>query len=175
MPPAVVHVHPEGTELSETKVVFAGIASVNVAVEQLLGPELVTTAVSVMLLPAETGLGVPALVTDRSQAVATGVATVVLLLAELGSLVEAETEELAVTVVAATVAATFTTTMICDDALAARVVAVQVTLPVAPTAGVVQDQPAGTEIEANVVLVGTACTKLTADADPGPLFVTVCS
>ena len=41
--PAVVHVHPAGTGLSDTNVVFAGNASVNVALVQLLGPPFVTT------------------------------------------------------------------------------------------------------------------------------------
>jgi UDP-3-O-[3-hydroxymyristoyl] glucosamine N-acyltransferase len=45
MDPAVVQIHPVGTGLSETKVVLAGNASVNVALAQLLGPELVTTCV----------------------------------------------------------------------------------------------------------------------------------
>jgi hypothetical protein len=42
--PVVVHVHPEGVGI-ETNVVFAGIASVNVPLAQLLGPLLVTTCV----------------------------------------------------------------------------------------------------------------------------------
>jgi len=45
MLPLVVQVHPEGTELKDTKVVLAGIASVNVAVLQLLGPAFDTTCV----------------------------------------------------------------------------------------------------------------------------------
>jgi uncharacterized membrane protein YccF (DUF307 family) len=45
MDPVVVQVHPAGTGVSETNVVLAGIASVKVAVEQLLGPVLVTTCV----------------------------------------------------------------------------------------------------------------------------------
>jgi len=45
MDPVVVQVHPAGTGVSETNVVLAGNASVNVAVEQLLGPALVTTCV----------------------------------------------------------------------------------------------------------------------------------
>jgi len=45
MDPAVVQVHPAGTGVSETKVVLAGIASVNVALAQLLGPVFVTTCV----------------------------------------------------------------------------------------------------------------------------------
>ena len=43
--PVVVHVHPAGTGLSDTNVVFAGNDSVNVALVQLLGPPLVTTCV----------------------------------------------------------------------------------------------------------------------------------
>ena len=43
--PAVVQVHPAGTGVSDTNVVFAGNASVKVALVQLLGPLLVTTCV----------------------------------------------------------------------------------------------------------------------------------
>src|SRR5260370_26357555 len=43
--PSVVHVHPAGTGLSDTNVVFTGNASVKVALVQLLGPLLVTTCV----------------------------------------------------------------------------------------------------------------------------------
>ena len=85
----------------------------------------------------------------------------------------ADTDELAVMVVAASVEARLTTTIIFADVPEAKVGAVQVMLPVAPTAGVVQDQPAGTEMDANVVFVGTASKKLTPDAEAGPLFVTV--
>jgi hypothetical protein len=45
MEPVVVQVQPAGTVVSETNVVLVGIASVNVAVLQLLGPLLVTTCV----------------------------------------------------------------------------------------------------------------------------------
>ena len=120
--------------------------------------------------PAWTGLGVPLLVTVKSQAVITGVEVVVLLVSEF----VAETDEVAVIVVAGTVAATFTTTMISADAFEAKLGSEQVTFPLAPTAGVVQDQPAGIEIEANVVLLGTASVKLTAVAAEGPLLVIVC-
>jgi hypothetical protein len=41
--PAVVQAHPPGTGASDTNVVFAGNASVKVALVQLLGPPLVTT------------------------------------------------------------------------------------------------------------------------------------
>jgi hypothetical protein len=105
--------------------------------------------------------------------VVTGVAVVVLLLAELGSVVEEETVEVAVIVVAAIEEATFTTTIMLEDAPEAKLASVQVTVPVAPTAGVVQVQPAGAEIEANVVFVGTTSVKVAFVELAGPLFVTV--
>jgi hypothetical protein len=154
----------------ETKVVLAGIDSVKVAVLQLLGPELVTTWVYVILAPAVTGLGAPLSVTARSQAVATGVVVVVLLVSEFA----AETDEVAVIGVAVILGATLTTTMMAADVFAARLGSVQVTLPVAPTAGLVHVQPAGAETEANVALVGTASRKLTVVAAEGPLLVIVC-
>ena len=96
-----------------------------------------------MFDPAVTGLGLPLLVTVRSQETLTLVVTVVLLLAKLGSDVVADTVEVAVIVPAAD-GATFTTTTILSDAAAARLaVSLQVTFPVPPTAGVVQVQPAG--------------------------------
>lgn len=115
----------------------------------------------------------PLFVTARSHTAMAGVVMVVLLFAEFGSLVVEETEEFAVIEVAVTLGARFTATMMVADALAAKVGSLQVTLPVPPTAGAVQVQPAGAETETNVVLVGTASRKLTAEAGPGPLFVTV--
>ena len=56
--------------------------------------------------------------------------------------------------------------MISADAPDARLAIVQFTVPVAPTAGAVQDQPAGAETEAKVVLPGIASVKLTEDAAP---------
>jgi hypothetical protein len=44
--------HPLGIGVSETKVVFAGVISVKVAVAAALGPLLVNTCVYVMLFPA---------------------------------------------------------------------------------------------------------------------------
>jgi len=120
------------------------------------------------LLPAETGLGVPLFVTARSQATVTGVLMVVLLLAELGSLVLEETEEFAVIEAATTVDGTFTATMMLADAPEARLGSVQVTEAV-----ITQDQPAGADTETKVVLVGIASVKLTEAAAPGPLLVTV--
>ena len=70
--------------------------------------------------------------------------------------------------------ATFTAMIMSAEAPDARLASVQFTFPVAPTAGVVQVQPAGTDTEANVVFGGVASVKLTAEAAAGPLLVTVC-
>src|SRR5579864_3565436 len=126
-----------------------------------------------MFAPAATGLGVPLLVTAKSQAAPTLVETVVLLLDELGSLVVAVTDEFAVIVVGATLAGTFTTTIMSADAPEARLGSLQVTVPVAPTAGVVQVHPAGAITDWNVVFVGVASVKTTPDDAAGPLFVMV--
>jgi hypothetical protein len=159
------------TAATETNVVLAGVGSENVAALQLLGPEFVTVCVYVMLLPADTGLGVPLLVTVRSQATVTGVATVVLLFAAVGSLLVVVTVEFAVMVPAATVVGTFTTTMMSAAVVAARFGVVQFTFPLAPTAGWVQVQPAGADTDSNVVLTGVASVKLKPVAAAGPLFV----
>ena len=102
-----------------------------------------------MLPPAATGLGTPLSVTVRSQASRTLVTTVVLLLAEMGSAVVAETEEFAVIVATETLGATFTTTMISAEVPEARFGSVQVTDVVT-----VQVHPAGAETETNVVFAG---------------------
>src|SRR5580704_3733213 len=124
-----------------------------------------------MLLPAVAGFGVPVLVTARSQPTMINVATEVLLLAELGSVVVAVTEEFAVMVPVAVVG-TFTTTRMSAVAPAARVGSLQVTVPVPPTAGDVHVHPAGGETDSNVVFVGVASVKTTAEAEAGPLLVT---
>lgn len=127
-----------------------------------------------MFALAATGLGVPLFVTARSHSTESGVTAVVLLLAEFGSLVVAETEELAVMEAAVTVAGTLTTTMMSAAEPAVKLVALQVIVPVAPTAGVVHVHPEGAMTDSNVVLVGVASVKTTADEVAGPLFVMVC-
>jgi hypothetical protein len=103
------------------------------------------------------------------------VVTVVLLFALLGSEVVAETEEVAVIVPIATVEGTFSTTTMSAEVPAARfAVSLHVTVPVAPTAGVVQVHPAGASTDWNVVFTGVASVNATPVAAAGPLFVTVC-
>jgi hypothetical protein len=127
-----------------------------------------------MFAPAATGLGVPTLVTAKSQFAVTGVVMDVLLLAEVGSLVVEETEEAAVMEATATEGARFTITIMSAELPDGRLAAEQVTLPVPPTAGVVQVQPAGAETDAKVVFAGVASRKVGAVAAAGPLLVMVC-
>lgn len=94
-------------------------------------------------------------------------------MAEFGSEVVAAMEAAAVIEATVMVGATLTTTMMFAEAFTARLVAVQVMVPVAPTAGVVQLQPAGAEIDAKVAFAGTASVKVKLEAAPGPLSVTV--
>src|SRR5579863_1129200 len=127
-----------------------------------------------MLLPATTGLGVPALVTARSQRSPTPVTTVVLLLLKFGSEVVAVTEEFAVTALPGVFAGTLTTMTISADVPEPRLaVSLHTTFPVAPTAGVVQVHPAGASTDSKVVGPGVASVRLTPVAGAGPLFVMV--
>lgn len=166
---------PALTTTSETQLELLGVASVKAAPLQLLGPRLVTTCVYVMVFPAATGLGVPAFVTARSHATFTLVVTDVLLLLDVGSDVVADTDDVAVIVPIATLDGTLSTTTMSAVFPELRfAVSVQVIVPVPPTAGVVQLQPAGADADWNVVFVGVASVKLTPVAAAGPLFVTLC-
>jgi hypothetical protein len=143
-----VHVPPPVvTAATDTNAVLAGVASVNVPVLQFAGPLLVMVCVYVIFDPAATGLGLPLFVTVRSQATITFVVTLVLLFEDKGSDVVADTDDAAVIELATTVEGTFNTTMMFAVAPAARLGLVQVTVPVEPTAGVVQVQPAGAETD----------------------------
>lgn len=128
-----------------------------------------------MLLPATTGLGVPALVTAKSQRVPTPVMTVVLLLLKIGSGVVAVTEEFAVTGPPAVLGGTLTTITMSAAVPEPRLaVSLHTTFPVEPTAGEVQVHPAGASTDSKVVFVGTGSVKLTPAAAARPLFVIVC-
>lgn len=166
---------PALTTATDTKVVLFGLASLKVELLQLLGPLLVMVCVYVMLAFAATGLGVPLFVTARSHWTVTGVTTLVLLFADVGSLVVAATDELAVIFPAATVAGILTATTMSAVAPEARaLVSLHVMVPVAPTAGEVHVHPTGAVTDSKVVLVGVAWVNTTPVDDAGPLFVTVC-
>src|SRR5262252_5296368 len=127
-----------------------------------------------MFAPGATGEGAPEFATTRSTAAATVVFVVVELFAALGSLVPEDTVDVAaITVPSGVAALTFTVTMMLTAVPEATLGLLQFTLPVAPTAGVVQVHPAGAETAWNVVLAGVACWKVTAVAVAGPLLATL--
>ena len=172
----VLQLHPAGTP-SETNVVFAGIVSVKVLVKAGFGPLFDTVCEKVMLFPARTGLGDAEVVTARSVWVAPATVTfaVAVLLDGLGSGVADETVAVSDRVVPEAVPAlTLKTGWNVADAPAARVAMVHVMVPVPPTDGVMQDQPAGGAREKKVVFVGTVSVKLTEEAADGPAFMTGC-
>src|ERR1700722_4966599 len=129
-----------------------------------------------MLPPAATGLGVPLLVTTRSQATINGVEAMMLVLfpvfGSLGVVVTLEVSTMGLAA-AVPVGGTLTTTIMSASAATARLAAVQFTLPVAPTAGAVQLHPAGARTDSNVVLAGVPSVKLRPVAAAGPLLVIV--
>ena len=169
------HVQPAGAVI-ETKVVLAGVASLKVAGPVAATvPVLVTTCVNVRLLPTTAGFGEPELVTVNSACavVPTTVEAVAELLAEFGSLTDELTVAVsAITVPLATAAFTFTTIEKFADVLPFMFKVLQTTLPVPPTAGFMHVQPAGADMETNVVLAGTASTRVALSAALGPLLVT---
>src|SRR5215467_958488 len=97
-----------------------------------------------MLFPARTGDGVPEFVAVRLTAAPTVVVTVVVLLVFVGSPVVDDKVEVAVmTDPLASLAFTLTVTSMLATVPAGNPEFVQVTVPVAPTAGVEQLHPAG--------------------------------
>jgi hypothetical protein len=130
-----------------------------------------------MLDPATTGLGEATFVPDSwaPAVVPTMVAATAMLLLELGSLTDELTVAgLVITVPFAVPELTLTTSEKVAAVLPPIFKFVQTTLPVLPTGGVVQLQPAGAAIEANVVFAGTASTSVAWSAALGPLLVTTC-
>ena len=130
-----------------------------------------------MLFPARTGFGDPDYVTAISAwpAVATVKFAVTRLLDGFGSTVEDVTSAVSeMTTPEEVPAFTFTTTMIVAGAPTARVATEQDTVPVPPTEGALQVQPAGALTETNVVLDGTVSLSWVGPATDGPWLVTTC-
>jgi hypothetical protein len=96
------------------------------------------------VLPWVAGFGTPLLVTVRSHTVATVVVVVVVLVLTESV---ADTDDVAVIVPAAIVGATFTTTIMSAAVPEAMLGSVQLTFPVAPTAGVVHVHPTGADTD----------------------------
>lgn len=184
VPPAVgvLQAHPLGTT-SETNVAFTvaalllAVFSVNTKPEAVAGPLLVTTAVIVKLEPARTVGDDAVLVTARSACVAvpTVVMTVAVLFAKFGSLVPEVTSSTSTICVPLVVPfPTCTTTVKLTFPPLAKSGFVQDIVPVPPTAGVAQVQPATLLIDSKTVFAGMPSLKTTLTASSGPLFVIVC-
>ena len=150
----VVQVQPTGLA-RETNVSVPGSVSGNTTEAALLGPLLVAVIVYVRFEPATTGSGESTIVSDRSAEVETVVVAVALLFAPFGSpVVDVTFAVFESTVPDATVGATATVSVnvavpTANDGF------VQLTVPAAPTAGVVQLQPATAGSDTNVVPVGS--------------------
>lgn len=125
------------------------------------------------MAPALTGSGASARVTERSADAATVVVATPLLSAGLGSLVaDAAVAVLLITLPAVTAASTCTTSV--NAALPmANVAFVQETVPLLPSAGVVQLQPPGAASETNVVPLGKVSVKVAVVAALGPALLAV--
>ena len=159
--------------VAETKVVFAGTASVTVTVWPSLGPLLTKLTVYVMFEPATTGSGESVLVTERSAWVLTMEAAIAVLFPAFGSVVEpAAVAEFVTVAPLGAPALTLTTTVKTAVSPAATVALEKTTLPVAPTGGdeKVQPTPVVTVAETKVVLAGTASVTVTLWESLGPLL-----
>lgn len=166
-----VQVNPSGV-LMPSNAVPVGIAVVNDAPATALGPLFVRTTVSVNDEPAIAGFGVKLTPTDRVEAVVVVSVAVPLLLVDEGSGVVLDTVAVVLIVVPdGVVGFTFETTTMEAVCPAASASALQVMVPDAPTAGIVQENPEGVWIETNVAFEGTVVVKESDEASDGPLLV----
>src|SRR5271157_2395874 len=136
------------------------------------------TPVRVTFEPATTVGEEGVLVMARSAVPATPtvVMATAVLLARLGSVVpEVMLATSTICVPLEVPAATATTTVKMPEVLCAKMplVGLQEMAPAAPTAGVVQVQPAGMVMEEKVVLAGVVSEKTALMASMGPLLVTI--
>lgn len=168
---SVGHVTPAGST-SETKVVFAGTASVKVTLLTELGPLFAKFSRKVMLFPGVTGFGDAELVTLKSYwpADATVTFTVELLLDGFGSGVAVDVPAVLVITVPDAVPAT-TVTISVKVVVPPEGKDAMVQLTEAPGAGQTQALPVCAR-ETNVVCAGIASVKVTAVAAAGPLLCT---
>jgi len=170
--PGIEQVHPAAEEM-ETKVVLAGIVSVSTTVVAVSGPSLRTLIVYVMFPFATAGSGESAFRIRRLAPVdVVVVVAVIMLFADTGSSAEVTVAVFEMTVPFAVAAFTFTVSVKVALPLAGRVAIEQFTVPVPPTAGVVQLQPAGEDRDTNVVLDGNVSDRATVIASAAVRFVT---
>ena len=156
---------------AEVKLVPAGKTSVTVTPVAVPGPLFVTTMVKVSVPFGRLAAGVTVLTIATSGALTT-VDAVALLLAGVESGDVAPT--FAVFEIVEPAGAVVATVSVNEPVAAfASVAIVQVTVPVPPTAGVVQLQPPGDESDVNVVFAGSVSVSETLCATVGPLLVTL--
>src|SRR5690349_23258677 len=126
-----------------------------------------------MVLPALTGSGVSTFVIDRSAEPATVVVAVELSLPGFGSVVAEVSVAVLESTVPGAVDGLTATTSVKKSTVAPKLAFVQVTVPFAPTAGVVQDHGPVVESETNVVPAGSVSENDAVEALLGPAFVSV--
>jgi hypothetical protein len=169
----VIHDHPPGEEREEKRS-GGGRTSVIVTPGASLGPAFETTIVYCSGVPGRVSDGASVFVMPRSTSTADCELAVAESFAGIKSSGE-ETVAVADSVVpSATDELTWDTTVnVADAARFIVVVREQVTVPLVPTDGVLQDHPAGAPIETKVVGAGNG--RVTDAVLPvlGPLFVTV--
>src|SRR6266852_2662421 len=153
-----VHDQPPGAE-NDTNVVPAGSVSDIETDAALLGPAFVAVIVYVKFVPAVTGSGVSTFVNERSADAATVVVAVPLSLPGFGSLVADEAVAVLEMTVPAAVDGSAATVSVNTALPTARLGFEQETVPPAPTAGVVHDQPPGDDSATNVVPAGKVSDK----------------
>ena len=126
------------------------------------------------MVPAITGSGESTFVTDKSAEPApTVVAAVALLLPGVGSVVADDNVAVLLSTVPALTPAPTCATRVNAALPMANDAFVQLTAPAAPTAGVVQLQPAGEVSDTKVVPVGKVSDSDTVDALLGPALLAV--
>jgi hypothetical protein len=167
-----VHDQPAGAE-TETNVVFVGVVSDMLAFAALLGPLLIALIVYVMFVPAVTGSGVSTFVTCTSAEVFTVVVSVSLLFAPFGSVVADDAVAVFDSTVPFASVESALTVSVKTALVTPRVAIEQLTVPMPPTAGVVQDQPPGDDSETNLVPVGRVSASAAVVALLGPALFTV--
>ena len=125
-------------------------------------------------MPAVTGSGVSTFVNERSaEPLPTVVVAVPFSLPGFGSLVADEAVAVLEMTVPAAVDGSAATVSVNTALPTARLGFEQETVPPAPTAGVVHDQPPGDDSDTNVVPAGKVSDKDTVAALLGPAFVAV--
>jgi hypothetical protein len=154
-----------------TNVVPAGVASDIVTVAASLGPLFVTVTMNATF--DTSGAAVVVFVTARSADPVSVVEAVELLFAELKSAVALLIVAVLMMVVPVPPELVPRTSVNVAVAGLANVGALQVIVPLPPTAGVAQLNPAGVLMETNVVFAGMTSETTTETAGFGPLFVAV--